>query len=383
MKNWLFIFLSFFLISTVSGQVDQTPFLNNLKIQKADLGKLYLGIENYNLFKNNEYFNNIQSSITIFGSAINSSVKYYPSNVFLIEAGIHLLTYYGTGKFDQVTPIIRINYQAFRNFNIVFGNIYGGLNHGFIEPLYQFERFFEDTPETGLQILYKSNHFNTDLYIDWRKYIYRNSFNDNEILTFGWVNKGKLFKEENPLQIEIPLQILVAHKGGQVDTTNLPTESLLNLATGISIRYRFNSFISELGATFYYATYQDISEKKEQFFDSGYGIYPLVFAKSKWLNIYLGYWNASQFIGPLGEPLFSSISYIDKNLAFSKRELILFKFDFNYKITRGLFLGVRYEGYYDILGTNIYENISQYDFSFVVYINFTRDFFLTGIKKFK
>ena len=383
MKGSLVIFLSFLLLSPLAGQLDPTPFLNNLKIQKSDLGKLYLGLENYNLYKNNEYFNNIQPGFTIFGSAINASVKYYPSELFLIEAGIHLLTYYGTGKFNQVTPIIRVNYQPFQNFNVVIGNIYGGLNHGFIEPLYQFERFFEDTPETGLQLLYKSSHIDSDLYIDWRKYIYRNSYNDNEILTFGWVSKGKIFKEEKPLQIEIPLQILVSHKGGQIDTTNLRTESLLNLATGISIGYRFNSFISEVGASFYYASYQDISEKKEQLFDSGYGVYPLVYAKSKWLNLYLGYWNASKFIGPLGEPLFSSVSYIDENLAFPKRELILFKFDFRYNITRGLFIGVRYEGYYDILGTNINENISQYDFSFGVYINFTRDFFLTDIKKFK
>ena len=134
---------------------------------------------------------------------------------------------------------------------------------------------------------------------------------------------------------------------------------------------------------FYYALYKDLSHEKNQIFENGDAIYPLVYAKSKYLNIYLGYWSGSNFIAPLGEPIFSSVSHIDENLSFPVRELIVFKFDFHHQIARGAFLGVRFEGYYDLLGTNINEKETQFDYSYGVYMNFNRDFFIKAIKDFK
>lgn len=366
------------------GQLNQSSFHDNIQISQSDSGKLFLGIQNYNLFKNNEYNNNIDQGFTIFGSAVNTSLKYYPTSKILIEGGVHLLAYYGTGKLDRITPIIRFQYQPYINFRIVIGNLYGGLNHGFIEPLYRFERYIEDSPETGLQLLYTSNHFDSDLYLDWRQYIFRDSYSEKEKFTLGWNSKVKFLNPETPFQVELPVQILCIHSGGQVDTTSIPPVTLMNLATGAIVKYRFNNnIVSEAGVIFYYALYNDLSHEKNQIFKNGNAIYPLVYAKSKLLNVYFGYWNASNFIAPLGEPIFSSISYIDENLSFPERELILFKIDFHHQISRGAFLGVRYEGYYDLLGTNINEKETQYDFSYGVYINFNRDFFIKEIKKFK
>ncbi len=383
MRIRIFILFVFILPLRILGQLDQSSFQDNIQISQSDSGKLFLGIQNYNLFKNNEYYNNIDQGFTIFGSAVNTSLKYYPTSRILIEGGIHMLAYYGTGKLDRITPIIRFQYQPYRNFSIVIGNLYGGLNHGFIEPFYRFERFIEDSPETGLQLLYNSSRFDSDLYLDWREYIFRNSYSEKEEFTVGWNNKVKFLNSENPFQIDLPVQILCIHSGGQVDTTGTPPVTLMNFTAGAIVKYRFNSIISEAGVMFYYALYKDLSHEKNQTFKNGNAIYPMVYAKSKWLNVYFGYWNASNFIAPLGEPIFSSISYSDENLSFPERELILIKIDFHHQITRGAFLGVRYEGYYDMLGTNINEKETQYDFSYGVYINFNRDFFIKEIKKFK
>ncbi len=384
MRIRIFILFIFILPLPVSGQLDQTSFQVEKQICQSDSGKLFLGIQNYNLFKNNEYFNNIDHGFTIFGSAVNASLKYYPTSKILIEGGIHMLAYYGTDKLDRITPIIRFQYLPYSNFSIVIGNLYGGLNHKFIEPFYRFERFIEDPPETGIQLLYTSSHFDSDLYLDWREYIFRDSYSDKEKFTVGWNSKVKFLNPEKPFQIELPVQILCAHSGSQVDTANIPPVTLMNFATGAIVKYRFsNNIISEAGVILYYAAYKDLSHEKNQLFINGNAIYPMVYAKSKCLNVYFGYWNASNFIAPLGEPIFSSISYIDENLSFPERELILFKIDFHHQIARGAFLGVRYEGYYDLLGTNIYEKERQYDFSYGVYINFNRDFFMKEIKKFK
>jgi len=368
---------------SVSGQFDHTSFQENIPILQSDSGKLFLGVQNYNLFKNNEYFNNIEQGFTVFGSAVNASLKYYPTSRLLIEGGIHMLAYYGTGQLDRIAPVIRFQYQPFSSFNIVIGNLYGGLNHGFIEPFYKFERYIVDSPETGLQLLYASNHFDSDLYLDWREYIFRNSYSKKEEFTVGWSSKVKFMNPEAPFQIELPVQLLSTHSGGQIDTSSVPLVTLMNFATGAIFKYQFKHIVSEAGVMFYYALYKDLSHEKNQIFENGDAIYPLVYAKSKFLNIYLGYWNGSNFIAPLGEPIFSSVSHIDENLSFPERELILVKFDFHHQIARGAFLGVRFEGYYDLLGTNINEKETQFDFSYGVYMNFNRDFFIKAIKDFK
>ena len=60
MKGWIVIFLTFILPIPAQGQLDQTAFQESIKIYSSDPGKLFLGIQNYNLFKNNEYFNKIE-----------------------------------------------------------------------------------------------------------------------------------------------------------------------------------------------------------------------------------------------------------------------------------------------------------------------------------
>ncbi len=72
MKGWIFILFTFLLVSPAMSQVDQTAFKENIKIKMAYKGKLYFGIQNYNLFKNNEFYNNIEPGFTIFGSVINA-----------------------------------------------------------------------------------------------------------------------------------------------------------------------------------------------------------------------------------------------------------------------------------------------------------------------
>lgn len=360
---------------TLFGQMDMTRFKDNYFIEESDSNKVYLNIKNTNYFRNNEFFNDLDEGFTTFASLINATVKYYPSSRSKLETGIHLVNYYGRDKFDKVRPIIRFQYRLTKNLNFVIGSLYGTVNHDFIEPVFRQERYIDNNIESGVQMLYDSKYIHSDLYLNWEKYIFRTSLKDKEVFTVGWTNEFRLFKKERRLKVNIPVQFLTAHIGGQVDTLSQPLESLTNFVLGAHVGYKFDGLVNEIGAKIYAVHYKDISDIPKRKFRKGNAFYPIIYGKSKYLNVYAGYWNANSFIVPRGEPIFGSASVI-KNISLPNRELFIFKAELFYEFSKGANIGARYETYYNLHG-------GKYDMSYGCYINLNRDFFLKTVKIFK
>jgi len=379
------LFILVFSIAYIGySQYDQTAFMEKSAIDSSNSQLLYLRIQNQNLIKNNEYFNNITPGYTFAGSMINATLKYFPTENIKMEAGVHLMMNYGHDELSRVLPVFRFQYQFHENFNLVMGTIYGGLNHGLIEPIYRFDRFMEDPPEMGLQLQFRSNILDSDLYLNWRNYLFKDNYSEKEQFTAGWVNTIKIMRPENRFQIHIPIQFIVNHSGSQVDTLTTPDYSIANLYSGIGVIYSFNGFIKETGGQISYVSYRDFSTDKVQKFQSGNALYPILYARSRWFDLYFGYWWGRDFIAPIGEALFSSISYTDESLVFPERQLILFKLNLHHQIANGIFIGGRFESYTDLLGTgNIDKNVKEFNYSYSVYITFDRSFFLGKPGKFE
>ncbi len=382
MKKQLLFYLFLYLPFLAGGQLVQDAFTDPFEIDYTDANKVFLGMQNQNLFRNNEFFNGIEAGFTTFGSLLNASLKYYPFEKMRLEGGIHLLKYYGSDGFERVEPIIRIQYNPIPELQFVMGNLFGGHNHGFLEPLYRFERFMEVFPETGLQVLYNSNILKSDLYIDWTNYIFRDSYTENESFNLGWSSEIRLTKPGNAFQISVPVQILTTHYGGQTDTINLPEQWIGNLAGGISVRYRFPGFINEVGAEFYYLGYNFIRGNEPPVPEKGHARYPLLYIRTRWVDAYLGHWDALNFYAPLGEPVFSSVSRKDETIIFPVRKLFIMKIDIHHEIAEGIHIGARLENYYDYTGSGRTKNTSCNDYSYAVYINFRRDFFLKQLTRY-
>ena len=381
MKQGLFIFIILLFSRGLEAQYDYTQFYSSPEIDSTQTQKLFLAIENQNLLRNNEFFNNIDPGFTVFGSLINTTLKYSPVQNFQLEGGVHFLKHYGENTFDRVVPLFRVQYAILPELQVVMGNIYGGLNHHFIEPFYRFDRFMEDPPETGLQFLLNTSQVQSDLYINWEHFLHRDGYDDEEQFTLGWASNFLLPSPGKRLQFSIPLQFLAHHTGGQIDTLNLPDGSLVNYTAGLIVSYQLSSVISEIGLQFYGAGYRELASPGQMPYDKGHAIYPVLYTRSKWFDLYLGYWQSNHFISPLGEPLFSSVSTIDPSLTFPERELLLMKLNIHHQFTKGIWIGARYEGYYDLIGTRPGTSRSHYDFSYGFYINFNRDFFLKKAKE--
>jgi len=378
MKKFSALLLLLTLLHTVEcfSQTDNTHFCESTKFEAADSNKLYLGIRNINIFRNNEFFNNIDEGYTTFGSLVNPTLKYYPTSKIKIEAGINLVSFYGTDKVDIIKPIFRAHLKLNKNFDFIMGSLYGTANHNFIEPLFRQEHLMNKNVESGMQILYNSRFLYSDLYINWEKYIFRTQKSEREVFTVGWSSEVKALPDDSRLKINFPIQLLVAHIGGQIDTLPVPIESISNFAGGIDIGYKLDGIIKEVGFKTYFARFKDISGEKRLKFKKGYAFYPFFYTKTKFLNLYGGYWNAHDFIAPRGEPIFSSVSYINEEFVFRHRNLMVLKAELIYPFAKGLTVGARYESYYNL-------DEKQNDFSYGAFINFNRDFFLKTIKLFK
>jgi hypothetical protein len=335
---------------------------------------LYFSLEQSAFIKNNEYFNEFAAGYTGIGLFAQPSFQYFFNSETKIQGGVYLLKYSGVESFNQVLPILSVQHKLGDNLDLVMGSIYGTLEHKLEEPLFRVDRYFQDHVEYGLQLLYNDkNRFNYDFWVNWEQYILPGDPFQEEIQA-GWTSNYQLKKEG--LKISIPTQFLIHHMGGQVDSSPDPVASIINGAVGLEFDYPLSdskSLIFEPWFFFYQGWGVPETGVNSQAFNSGNSVYLKLRYETPKLNAMLGYWNANQFIAPLGEYLFMSIS--EKDLSFSEadRQLITSKISLRKTISKHMFLELRSDFYYDL-------NYSQLSYSNSLYFVINESFFLKGSK---
>jgi hypothetical protein len=292
--------------------------------------------------KDNEYFNKIEEGRTYFGAHLLPRLVYFPSANLRVEAGVFLWKDYGTPRLRQVRPLLTVKYQNGPH-SILFGNLEGNLQHGYIEPLYDFERVMTNRLEEGVQYRLQKPRLNLDAWVDWQRQQYRFSN----------------FQEE------------VA--GG------LSAEALVaGDSSGWQLRVRrplSSEFFRAVHADGYVALFDDYSFTDVLAFRRGTGLYLNAGVDTKLSDVQVAYWRGNGFISPLGGKLYRSISnsvsdpqYVEKD-----RQLVIVRFLKDYRLPGNLIMTTRFEPLYDL-------NHGLFDFSFALYFNFSQSFLLTTIR---
>lgn len=335
------------------------------KIKNTDDNEFYLKIDALAFFKNAEYFQPFVKGETLPGARFTPKLGYQYQNKFVFEIGSSGSYYSGNEKKPWSrffnTVYLKMQYDITENFHFTLGNYYGDVNHRLIEPLYKWQNIYTQNPESGAQLLYVNNWWFVDTWINWQRFIERND-PFQEILTFGLSSQYKAIVKDN-FTLSFPLQFIINHRGGQIDTNGDPNMVLMNLASGIQTKWSFkDSFISSLGFQFWLAGYYD-KDRKESIrpYNSGYGIYPLAFVEVKDFKFMLGYWNAKKFYSVDGEPLFSSFSPFYPDLSVERKSVIVPKLSYTKQFLKMLSFGAEFEVYYD-------TKLSQMDYSFGVHL---------------
>jgi hypothetical protein len=352
------------------AQIDYPIFRDSATLRAEDSGKLTLRVDNLNYLRNYEYFGDIPLSYTLFGYQLVPQLKYQLNEHFSLSGGVFLRREFGREGFTDIEPVFTARYQK-KSFSLLLGTLEGSLNHRFIEPIYDVESIVSDRLEQGVQALINKEHFWLDWFGDWEKAIKRGD-PFREEFTSGLSSRLKLVTSDKAT-LEIPVQALVAHKGGQIDASGLPVEWLLNTAIGVSLTFPLrSSFLNAIKTEHYYAYYRDMSSRKLQLFTSGSGWYSSLVFKSKWnIDLDARYWRGHGFHGFRGGPLYSSISEKVPGYGEQDRELAFLSFIYDRQLFPHVFIDLRLEPYYDVRNRFM-------EYSYSVFLRFNKDF---GLKR--
>ncbi|QNE40612.1 hypothetical protein F1C16_14085 [Hymenobacter sp. NBH84] len=374
----------------MQAQLDNRAFTNTEPGKKSELtfnqqassseeentaGDLQLSVRSFTFFKDNEYFNRIIEGYTLFGTQLNPQLVYYPTANLRLEGGVFLWKDFGNARLRQVRPTFRATYTK-GNSEFIFGNIRPHLNHGYIEPLFNFERVILKPLEEGLQYRYVSDRVGLDVWVDWQRQQYRYS-NYQEEIAGGLSGSVRLTGASSPVTVSLPLQFTATHRGGQIDTIDRPLQTLFNGATGVEARYQLPTHPTTAFRVQAYGTgYYDKSFTYQLPYRRGNGLYLNATAETRYLNVMLSYWQGQRFLSPLGGDLYQSASrsvgsptYIEPH-----RRILILRLMRDFSLGEAAAITVRVEPVHDF-------KEKKTDFAAGIYLNFRQEWLLGNISR--
>jgi hypothetical protein len=337
-------------------------------------GDLKISLNTFTFFKDNEYFNDIVQGYTLFGTQLNPQLVYYPTKELRLEGGVFLWKDFGNPTLRQVRPTFRATWTHGAS-QFIFGNIKANLNHGYIEPLFDFERVILKPLEEGLQYRLNTKRVFLDTWVDWLKQEYPGS-NYQEQIAGGLSSSFRMTGDNSPVQLSIPLQFTARHFGGQIDTLHAPIQTLINYASGVVARVPLSgSTFQAVRLNAYGMLFDDHSFANYRLpYQTGRALYVNGTLETKYVDLMLSYWQGHQFYAPLGGNYYQSIAsrYGTPGYTDAERRLLLVRLLRDFRISDAAALTVRVEPVYDF-------NRSLLDFSFGFYLNFRQEWLLGNI----
>jgi len=296
-----------------------------------------------------------------------------------LEAGTLIQKEFGDRE-TQAHVMFSLQFMPQKNTRIIFGALEGSTSHNLVQPLMNWDRIIERPIEEGFQVRHHSRRLDADVWIDWSL---RQTVNSDfpEELTGGLSFVYKLSKPGNSWQFKIPIQFVLPHKGGQLDTNRSVVITVMNSAAGLSAEWASpvpGKFLKQFMADAYHIGYKHFHKSNLYPFEQVRGFLANVQAKSKIdVGLLLTYWNGNNYIAPMGAPLYQSISSILPRYA-----------NYTEKERSMLFINMFYEKelfkhFYTY--ASVYPNIDlrngYFEHSFMVMLSYRNFFRLRKLKK--
>ncbi|WP_242923471.1 hypothetical protein [Pontibacter liquoris] len=379
-KLVMFVFI-LFNSGLATAQLNNTVLEQQLPVKSENANELRFGLYAFGFTKNNEYFNKIADGYTLFGYHLNPRLIYFPSGNVRVEAGALLWKDFGSNGYHDVVPTFTIKVQGEKG-TLLFGTLEGNLAHGYIEPLYDFERVMTNRLENGVQYKLASDAVKLDTWIDWVHMLYRGE-DDQEQLHGGAVAAFTLLSRESAqnagdsLRLTLPVQFTAQHKGGQFDASELPLVTLANAAVGVELEKRYiNKVLHRLYTKNYLVGFKDFSNTRLKPYEQGHGLYLNIGVDTKYQDVMLSYWQGDGYISELGGQLYQSASTTFKNPDYlqPERRLLILRLMKDFELFDNLYLSLRLEPVIDL-------DDPQLEFSNALYLTFDTDFFLAHPKR--
>lgn len=353
------------------SQLDNTVFEDGMKIETADSGKLFFDLHFLGFSKNNEYFDTIIEGYTLLGYQLQPSLSYHVRENVRLNAGVYFQKDFGSRDFSSVLPTLSLKIRK-GSIDLIFGNLESSLNHRLIEPLYDFERVLNNRLETGIQVKSNSDKLFFDVWLDWQKMIYNND-PQQERFVAGISFKQRLVNGST--QLYLPVQIQVSHRGGQINQSASPLETMANSAVGIEMRHASSGWIKSWMVNSFHVYHDNFSSTNERPYKDGSGFYANANISTTFgLDVMASYWKAHEFISIQGGKVYPSVSEFNDQVQRENMELLMLRLLYNKEIAKGVMATLRLEPYYDF-------GFGSFQYAYGFYIQFRDRIFLAKRKR--
>lgn len=303
-------------------------------------------VDNVNYIRDTEYHSEIEHGATWAGTQVWPSAIYRYNTNLSFKAGLFVQKDMGNTKFRTLIPTYTVSYTN-KNIKVNFGTLDGSLDHKLIEPLYAMENFIDKRIESGLQIKGKHKKLVYDVWIDWEKMIYRSS-KTPEQFTVG-ISSNYILIEKTNFKWSFPVQITGRHQGGEIYAqphSNIKTQ--FNFAYGTQITKKNpGKFVDKVDFQGYLTFYEDLAPSKADSFHDGTGQYLALTLNHKSFGVMLNYWDAHQYISPLGEPLYVSKSRKNEGVYLQYRKMAMLRLMYELPLWNKFALIARMNNIYD------------------------------------
>jgi hypothetical protein len=360
--NCFFTVLCCCLSSPVAAQYDQSFFAGDAHLRESDSNQLFLEFRSTSFLRNNEYENPVYKGYTLIGFNAEPRISWQAGNETRVSAGWFFMRYDGHERNGYGRPVFRVQQKLRPGLEVVFGSLERAGGHLLPHPVYSLERNLNQLPEEGLQILYRNRLLQMESWIVWEQFLLWGE-NKQEKLSGGLSALIHLTNPDDPWYVRIPGYLIASHRGGQIDVSSSPVQTLLNTGTGAALGKRFgNSFVREAGVEFLFHQFSDASPQKQLATEKGFSIYPACVLNGSFWRFETGYWSGHSFYAPKGDPLFSSIAFTDGRL-WKKRNMSVTQVQLNRATKYGVQMGLQVEFTYD-------TEFGEPDYSYSFYLRF-------------
>lgn len=381
------IFILTLLISiSAHAQMDSLLYERSYALDSVQTGELAVEVDNVSFFKDNEYEGSLVTGYTLPGLWIQPKMTYQPLKNLKMELGLHSIIYAGKIKYPNIAyqdigswkgsdymegmhlvPFFRAN-VLLGKVHFVLGNLYGGQNHHLIEPLYSRELNMTCDPEMGLQMLVDLKRWHLDVWCNWQSFIFKGDTHQESFI-FGGNSEVKLGKGWT-----IPTQVVVQHRGGeiQVDSAHHGVQTLINAAIGV--RYErpiCSSWLKKVtGEAFITHYYQQAGKLWAE--DTGGGAYLKALLDFKYgIRLDMNYFRCHNYIPVLGDGHFSCLKVSDPEIIYNYHNTFNIGIEYSRSFAKNYAFGARAEMY----SMNLNKS-NKMDFNFGVFLKCNPKFIL-------
>lgn len=333
------------------------------RLDTADTQALKLELNALSFFRDNEYDSHIVKGYSLPGTWLQPKLTYNPISSIHVEVGAHAMILNGANKhpnyaYHDIATWKGSQYQSgahvlpwfraqadLKHLSVVLGDIYGAQNHRLIDPMFNPEQNISADPEMGFQLLLDRKHIHLDTWLNWQSYIFKEDTHQ-EAFTVGINSTIKWNNKPSRVQWSTPIQLLIQHRGGEQDTTQLGVQTLCNASIGVRMDY---TLVNTRALTLFTAEANVLGSYQQSGnlwpFDTGMAAHAAVGA-TLWdrMGLRLGYLEApKQYANLYGSPFLGTISIKEPGRTFQGMHTAYLRADYTHTFACAYKLGAQVE----------------------------------------